>query len=633
MDPQANSALASGAIAGVAAQPAGRLPLVMTVGFTGHRAIEHPAESERLVAEALAAIGAAFASLARDHGAAFEGAPRLRLLVGAAPGTDRLVAAAWRAAALGPLHQIYPFREPGGVAGYTDDPAKAQPETRVEPPPAGDTVTAETWTGLDSASLGLPHDQAHAEVGRWIVRHADLLVGWWNGESIHAPGGTGDTMRRALEAGLPLIWIQPEAAHPLLVDPAVLHRHAEATDAMAHLASLAEPLTAERLAWVLAPLLAPPGRDADAPEAKARRDYVEVDPMHRQPPPLGWIQALLDRTLWRSFKLFETLAGAARAAPRESGGPPATLARQPGFERLRTASHEAAVRSDHLSSIHRSEQLLLIVLAIVAVFTGALPALISSGPALAKTHVLAAAVEFALGVTAFFIAATARRRHRHRRWSDARRLAERLRAARATWPLGFDIADAHLQPAEAWTEWRARAVLRDAGPPTGWIDRPRFDAEATWVATQLIGGQISYHGRQQRTARNIERFTRVVEGAAFAVLMLTLLTYMAINWTAPLTGWSPPHWVGGLVTLVSAVAPAVGAGCLALEATNGFGELAQHSEHLEAEFERMRERLGAIETAPYHHVQAVIRRAAQLVVEDADAWRDRVLRRRIVRGG
>lgn len=88
-----------------------------------------------------------------------------------------------------------------------------------------------------------------------------------------------------------------------------------------------------------------------------------------------------------------------------------------------------------------------------------------------------------------------------------------------------------------------------------------------------------------------------------------------------------------MVTLVSAVAPAVGAGCLALEATNGFGELAQHSEHLEAEFERMRERLGEVGAEPYHHVQAVMRRAAQLVVEDADAWRDRVLRRRIVRGG
>ena len=628
MDPRDNSAPASGAIAGDDARVEGRLPLVVTVAFTGHRVIEHPGEAERLVGEALGAIGEAFDALRRTQAEAFDGAPQLRLLIGAAPGTDRIVAAAWRALELGPVHQVFPFREPGGLAAYTDNPAKADMETRVETPPDG-----EAWTGLDSASLGLAHDQAHAEVGRWIVRHADLLVGWWNGQSIHGAGGTGDTMRRALEVGLPVIWIAPDAPYPRLVDPAVLHQHAEAADAMAHLATIAEPLSARTLAALLAAALGPPGHGADDAETKARRDYAEVDPLQRQPMPIGQVQALLDHTLWRSFRLFETVAGGARSPPRRGGGPPPGLTRQPGFQRLRMATSEAAARANHLSSVHRSEQLLLIVIAIAAVFTGALPALTAGGEPLAKPHALAAAVEFALGVTAFFIAAAARRRHRHRRWSDARRLAERLRAAGATWPLGFDIAAARLTPPATWTEWRARAVIRAAGPPRNWVDRPRFDAEAAWVADQLIGGQADYHARQRRIAENIERFTRGAEGAAFAVLMLTLFGYLVAVWTAPVTGWAPPHWIGGLVTLVSAVAPAVGAGCLALEATNGFGELAQHSEHLADEFVRMRAQLGEIEAQPFHHVQAVIRRAAQLVVEDADAWRDRVLRRRIVRGG
>jgi hypothetical protein len=349
--------------------------------------------------------------------------------------------------------------------------------------------------------------------------------------------------------------------------------------------------------------------------------------MRRGAPPLGLAQALLDRTLWRSFALFERFAGGARGYSDNILGAPAALAAQPGFQRLKLASNDATARSVHLSSIHRSEQLLLVVIAIAAVLIGALPSLVSG-------HVLAAAIEFAVGVTAFFIAAAARRAHRHRRWSDARRLAERLRAARATWPLGFDIADGHAQPPATWTEWRARALLRAAGPPRGWIDRPRFNAEAAWVAEQLVGGQVAYHARQHRIAENIERCIQRIEDVAFLTLMGVLAAFLGmIGLTALIHVRPAPPWFGGLVMVVSAVAPAVGAGCLALEATNGFGELARHSERLEVEFEEMRERLGDIDRQAYHHVQSVIRRAAQLVVDDADAWRDRALRRRIVRGG
>ena len=622
MNPDANSAPASGATAGVVAAAEGRLPLVVTVAFSGHRAVEDPAEAGRLIGETLTAIGAAFATLKSEHAEAFEGTPRLRLLIGAAPGTDRTLAAAWRAAELGEIHLIYPFRDPAGDAAYTDNPAKADPETRVETMTSG-----EAWTGIDSVSLGLDHERAHAEVGRWIVRHADLLVGWWNGDLPARPGGAGDTVRRALERGLPVIWLKPDEPQPRLIDPAHLHQHAEAAETLTHLADIAEPLRAERLAQVLAPSFLPPGHGEDDPETKARRDYAAVDPMRLESSAIGLAQSLLDRTLWRSFALFERLAGGARRHLDEIAGAPTGLVAQPGFQRLRLASNDAATRSTHLSSIHRSEQLLLIVIAIAAVLTGALPSLIGQ-------HTSAAGIEFGLGLFAFFLAAAARHAHRHRRWSDARRLAERLRAARATWPLGFDIADVHAQPPATWTEWRARAVLRAAGPPRGWIDRSRFNVEAAWVTGQLIEGQADYHARQHRIAENIEHSIQRIEDVAFLTLMAMLAAFLGslfITWVfhAP----PPPPWFGGLVMVVSAVAPAVGAGCLALEATNGFGELARHSEHLEVEFQHMRISLGDIDQQAYHRVQSIIRRAAQLVVEDADAWRDRALRRRIVRGG
>jgi hypothetical protein len=628
MDPNTISAPAGETNAGAATAEVDRLPLVLTVGFTGHRMIADDPDTARLIGEALAAAGAAFASLVGSpHIEAFDGGPRMRLIVGAAPGADRLVAAAWRAAKLGRVHPLFPFRDPASGAAFTDLPGIGGEETRVEA-----LAQSGDWTGLDCVSLGLERDQGHAEIGRWIVRHAELLVCWWDGAPPRGPGGAGDTLRRALERGLPAIWLKPGQPHPRLIDPAHLHHHADAAEAMLELESIAEPLSSVRLTGLLARVLAPPSASDDGSqrgEAAARLDYATTDPLRRQPPPVGLVQALLDRTLWRLFRSFELAAGGLRPPADADAPPPPGLAAQPGFRRLQAATDEAIARANHLSSVHRSEQLMLIVIAIVAVFVGVLPAL----EALSRSHALAAEVEFALGVIAFFLAAAAGRAHRHRRWSDSRRLAERLRAATATWPLGFDIADAHAQPPASWTEWRARAVIRAAGLPLGWIDRARFDADAAWIVRQLIGGQIDYHSRQHLIAENIEAFVRRVESTAFAVLMLTLLAYLTMTWTAPLAGWTPPPWVGGLVILVSAVSPAVGAGCLALEATNGFGELALHSERLEDAFEEMRTQLGETETATYHGVQHIIRRAAQLVVEDADAWRDRVLRRRIVRGG
>jgi hypothetical protein len=608
---------------------AARLPMVLTVGFTGHRTLADPVAAQRQMRAAFAEIGHAFGIVAASPLAgAYDGAPTLRLASGGAPGADRAAAAAWREAGLGEIHFVYPFKAPGSDDAFTDDPAHGDPATRVSPAPE-----FEPWTGFDAAGLGFGEAQAHAEVGRWIVRNVEVLVCWWNGEAGHGAGGTNDTLRRALERGLPVVWLDPDGGPMRLIDPGRARRHAEAAEAIADLAEIASPLDPKTLATILAPALFPPTGEgtAHAGEVAARLDYAGHDPMRPRSGLIGVIQRLFNRTLWHSFGLFETVCGRTPPAPDRTLPPPAAVAAQPGFARLHHAAEEAGARASHLGRVHRSEQLLLILIAIVAVFFGALPALVID--AVPGFHVIAAFVEFLLGVLAFTVAGAARMAHRHRRWSDARRLAERLRGALATWPLGFDIADVHAGPANAWTEWRAQAVLRAAGPRRGWITAPRFDETLRWSAGQLIDSQIAYHTRQHRLAETIEQTLKAVENGAFGLLMGTLASYIALTLLGPAIHWNEPHWFGGLVTLVSAVSPAIGAGCIALDATNGFGELRQHSAHLASEFEQLRASIDRPDGDAYHPALAVIRRGAQLLVEDADAWRDRLQRRRIVRGG
>ena len=602
----------------------GRLPLVLTVGFTGHRSVDDAAAARRLLAAAFTDLDATLEALSgMPLAQAYDGAARLRLLAGGAPGTDRLAQEAWRAGNHGELHAIYPFYDPASRGAATDDPAKHDPATLVEPGPEFGA-----WTGLDALGLGLEADHAHAEVGRWLVRHADLLVAWWDGQPGRGVGGTNDNIRRALERGLPVLWLTPGRADARLISlGGASSRQADAAEAVADPEAVAMALTAASLADILAPALSPPpdtGPEADLADAAARRDYASIDPTVPLPGPLGAAQRLADRTLWRSFKLFEHIAGGAKPSARPHASPPAAVAAQPGFVRLSHAAGEASRRANQLSNIHRSQQVLLILIATLAVLLGVLPALDAFHP----FHAAFAAAEFILGLVAFAVTWGAQRAHRHRRWSDARRLTERLEAALTTWSLGFDIADVRRGPAYSWTEWRAMAVLRAAGPRRGWITRARFEETAGWAAGELIEGQLDYHERQHGVAERIERSLGWTENIAFVGLMGVLLAYLVLE----LGMKSPPQPFGGFVTLVSAFAPAVAAACLALEATNGFRELKERNARLAVAFAAEKRRLGPIAGAAYHHVVAVMRRAAQLRVDDADAWRDRLLRRRIIRG-
>jgi uncharacterized membrane protein YfcA len=655
---------ASGAEGGGVSQ----LPLVVTVGFAGHRAIEDPAGADALLSRAFAVVGEALAALPSQPldageealGQAYDGEQRARLLTGAAPGADRLAIAQWRKGRYGEIHALFPFRDPATSTPLTDDPEHATVEDRVE-----DLSIFAASSGIDAVALGIERNRAHSEIGRWIVRHCDLLVALWNGAPAQGLGGTGDTVRRALERGLPVVWVRPGDDQVRLLEPHEFHRHSQLDEALAAPQSIATPLTsAALLAALIAPFAPPPSQIHGSidPEVASRKDFARVDPLKRRFALISWRDTLLDHTIWSAFSSFKKTVGDLRhwkppeTAPTPQPGPIASSA---GYRRIQAAFEVADRRANRLSAIHRSQQLLLIYVAVLAVFFGAAPAL-PPIQGLHIDHLQAAWAELLLGIFALLISTYAQRAHRHRRWSDARRLAERLRAALATWPLGVDLADASERPAFTWTEWRARAVLRDAGPPPGWLDRDEFSRRAALATSLLIEGQIRYHSREYHLAETIDRRIKIAEGLAFGVLMIAVASFLVAS---SLTTHMP-SWVFGVLTMISAVSPSVGAACLALEATNGFGEIARRSSRMGPEFERLRAEIDIgrhplhqtevlqdaaqllVEDVDFwrsdrdagrrlslHHRQEVLRNAAQLLVEDADSWRDRVVSRRIVRGG
>jgi hypothetical protein len=433
-------------------------------------------------------------------------------------------------------------------------------------------------------------------------------------------------VQAALERGLPVIWLMPGDKEARLLSPDLRHRRDGLRAALQDPLGASSPCTAIGLASLLKPAFAP--ADESLAEREARRDYVAHDPLASSL--LSWI---LDRTVWRSFAWFKRTFGRIRRFPPliPLANPPPVQPSGPAFGLIDAAFAEADARANQLGAIHRSQQLWLSVLAPLAVLVGVLPVMvIDHDPE--NAHLTAAAVELALAGFTLMITLNASRARRHRRWSDARRLAERLRSARAIWPLDVELGDNELRPAQSWTEWRARAVLRQAGPPQGVFGPSEFAARRSWAIQELVDSQINYHAREHHAAEWLEGTLEAIKTTAFATLVLCLTAFLIFSIASGSLGAVPPI-VPPLVLIVSSVSPAVGAAALAMEFTNGFAELGVRSRRLAQGFLRFKDELDAPEGAGLHESQEILRNAAILLVEDADSWRDRVEHRRIAAAG
>ena len=201
----------------VAAVP--RPPLAFRVGVTGSRQL-FPDALDRLrpaVADILEFIARELAALADDPQAKQvheAGAPILRLVSPLAEGADRLVADEGLKAGY-KLYAPLPF-------------AKAEYERDF--PDSRDGFRALLGRG---EQLELDGDRANAEsyreVGRYVVRNCDLLIAIWDGEKAHGPGGTAEIVQFAVNANLPVWWIDARGTSPARFVDCAAHLRASKT--------------------------------------------------------------------------------------------------------------------------------------------------------------------------------------------------------------------------------------------------------------------------------------------------------------------------------------------------------------------------------------------------------------------
>jgi hypothetical protein len=462
---------------------------------------------------------------------------------------------------------------------------------------------ADDATRLPGATSRAEGRSPHLAQARWLIAAADILVVFWTGQPPRGPGGTGDVVRLALEHGIPVLWVRPGGGI-WLVRPEHLDADVGLLELQRQLTGGRPSLVTEATPEAIRAALTEQGLE---PAALALAD-VEAD---LRPP----VRPA------RAYRLFRrALGGRTQLQPPEP--PPPDLATQPGFATLSAARSVAASAARGLASVHRSHQVILLGIAILAAAAGSASALAPDWKS------MLVGLELGMALLAFWLWLGSERGKRHLRWTETRKLAEDLRLERAAWVVGISTMAHGASPASSKA---ARRVRRRAGLPSGAFDPARVETWGRWVMAELIDGQVAYHRDQARLDGHISHRMHQAENVTFAVLVLALVGYLAAA-ALPLPGHEqPPHWLGGLVVMAGAVVPAIGAAGLALEATLSLGEQARRSRALADQLEALRTEAGAPLTL--ERLQAVARAALRLHRAQEDHWSEEVGRRRLFRGG
>jgi hypothetical protein len=303
------------------------------------------------------------------------------------------------------------------------------------------------------------------------------------------------------------------------------------------------------------------------------------------------------------------------------------------------------------SSRNRLFQIALLYFAATAVVVGVAPVL---GKALYKDpdHMIkfiCVTIEFFLLIVMSGLWYFERRAERHLLWSDARRLAERLRAVQATWALGVDAADSRVAPFGTWSEWYVQNLIRSLGPPKGHMYCDRLLEAAKYGGDVLINSQVNYHRTTHKRMHAIHSRIETFELIALFGLMATL--FMFIVWhlvdlsqtkhIGAHAEYPTPTFFdvyGAILLMTSAIVPALSAVSIALESQLEISATARRSAALQPRFEALsRELAEALPTADTGkpspaRATEILRDAAKLLVSDVDSWRNDLERRRIIRG-
>ncbi|WP_211101595.1 hypothetical protein [Niveispirillum sp. SYP-B3756] len=596
--------------------------LSLSVAITGHRPNRLPEHAQAGVALALEGLlqrlAAATHPVLATHATLFSPQPpRLTLLSALAEGADRLAAEAALAQGWG-LEVVLPFAQEEYAADFTEAGALEAFQALLA---RADAVLE--WPGKRDRA-----DLAYEAAGLTLLDHADLLIAVWDGGPAAGRGGTGEIMQAAVRRGMPVIIVDATGQR----SPELRWTSRVPYPRPAAFIEDLPGAGTEDLTALVDDLLAPPA----STEADGRPDpHGEVEHLatYLQEKRCGFH----GRPEWHLLHAL-ALVRRPRRTDLHSRSPEACtsdLQGRPAYLPAITADAFgwADALATHYAQIFRSAFVANFLFAALSVFGVALSLLVIKslnwlGDEMKWTFVLA---ELLLISLVLLNTGLGHRTNWHRRWLEAREVAERLRVAVPMIGLGCRPAGGHGR-ARIWTGWYSRALLRASGLPPLRFTADVISSGREGLAT-LLRDQCSYHQTtHQRLHRMEHRLELFGEVLFHATLIIVILYLAAVGGDHLWLDGALEHGLDEIshdlwhritygVTAATVGLPVLATAAYGIRLIADFEGNASRSHRMASELDQLLAALAKDDPADLPAAQDRARQAAEIMLGDVANWR------------
>lgn len=468
-----------------------------------------------------------------------------------------------------------------------------------------------------------------ALAGRVLIEQSDILIAVWDAASYAQIGGTGHTVRVALEAGTAVVWIDARAPHGwrILSGPEAL---ANLNDAGS------DPDLAPELHELVTRALTP---------ASSRKKGAGHEALAAEPWPVH------SRPVWHAYRRAEALFGAPawRARLRnltQTYETPDQIAKGSGAAQLAAGCALPGLQSTHvdaiangvmrrfawadgvsawLSDVYRGGMTANFLLAALAIVGGI--AYLPFASADSKWWFAA----FELLTLVFILAVTAigQKRRWHGRWFETRRVAEYLRhapillllgvtRAPGRWPRGTDTS---------WPEWCARHAIREVGLPHVAVTEAYLRHALRELLHAHVVQQRDYHvGKARRLAAAHHNLDHI-STRLFQLAIVSVTAYLVLKAGGALHLWPKSLAASSsmLFTFLGVLLPTFGGALAGIRYFGDFERFAAISRITAEQLQNIHVRITRLLAAPpgqldYGQVADLAHATDDVVVGEIESW-------------